>query len=201
MGTALHSSRTPVEKTTLCIIARSDAAEFSQREPFSSRSSLVMPCIRCGACADACPLKLLPQQIFWHAQAKEIEKTNDFHVLDCIECGCCDYVCPSHIPLVQYFRYAKAGIKTLDKEKAQSNIARQRHEFRLQRLERNKNERAERHKKKIDELTKKSPLQLKTQITETVEQGPVIMPFLLKNQTKNTIERVADRNAPPSTKH
>ncbi|NOX43310.1 MAG: electron transport complex subunit RsxC [Gammaproteobacteria bacterium] len=156
MGIALHSSETPVEKTTICIIAKSNTVEFKHAAPFPARAH-ARPCIRCGACADACPVKLLPQQLFWHAHAKEIEKTKDYHIQDCIECGCCDYVCPSHIPLVAYFRYAKAEIHALEQDKIKSNLARQRHEFRAQRLEREKKERAERHKKKIDELSKKLP--------------------------------------------
>jgi len=147
MGTALHCYNIPIEKTTLAILLQS---KIVQPAPTA------MPCIRCGSCAEVCPVKLLPQQLFWHAQAKEIEKTDEFHVKDCIECGCCEYVCPSHIPLIQYFRFAKAELRALERNKAQSNAARQRYEFRLQRLERNKSERAERHRKKIDELALKN---------------------------------------------
>jgi len=155
MGTALHCYNIPIDKTTLAILLQSKTI---QPNPVRNKQhqAIAMPCIRCGSCAEVCPIKLLPQQLFWHAQAKEIEKTNEFHMMDCIECGCCDYVCPSHIPLIQYFRFAKAEIRALEENKVQSNAARQRYEFRLQRLERNKRERAERHRKKIDELALKN---------------------------------------------
>lgn len=70
------------------------------------------------------------------------------HLFDCIECGCCDYVCPSQIPLVHYFRYAKTEIWAAQKEKALSDIARERHQFREVRLEREKLEKQARHKAK-----------------------------------------------------
>ena len=120
-------------KATNCILAAS-AAELAPEQP-------VMPCIRCGACADACPADLLPQQLYWHARAKEFDKAQDYHLFSCIECGCCSYVCPSRIPLVQYYRYAKNEIWAQEKEKQKAELARQRHQARLERLEREKQER------------------------------------------------------------
>ncbi|MFZ1859371.1 MAG: electron transport complex subunit RsxC [Candidatus Competibacter sp.] len=133
MGFALHDDRVPVTKATNCILAAS-AAELAPEQP-------VMPCIRCGACADACPADLLPQQLYWHARAKEFDKAQDYHLFSCIECGCCSYVCPSRIPLVQYYRYAKNEIWAQEKEKQKAELARQRHQARLERLEREKQER------------------------------------------------------------
>jgi electron transport complex protein RnfC len=97
---------------------------------------------------DVCPADLLPQQLYWYAHAREFDKTQDYHLFDCIECGCCAYVCPSRIPLVQYYRFAKTEIWAQEKERRKADLARRRHEFRLQRLERDKRERAERLRKK-----------------------------------------------------
>jgi electron transport complex protein RnfC len=93
-----------------------------------------------------CPANLLPQQLYWHARAKELDKAQDYHLFDCIECACCDYVCPSQIPLVQYFRYAKTQIWMQEQERKRAELARRRHEFRQMRLERDKRERAERQR-------------------------------------------------------
>lgn len=133
MGFALHDDRVPVTKATNCILA-AGAEDLALEQP-------AMPCIRCGACTDVCPADLLPQQLYWHARAKEFDKAQDYHLFSCIECGCCSYVCPSCIPLVQYYRYAKNEIWAQEKEKQKAELARQRHQARLERLEREKQER------------------------------------------------------------
>ena len=101
-----------------------------------------MPCIRCTRCAQACPADLQPQELYWFARAKNFGKTQEYHLFDCIECGCCSYVCPSHIPLVQYYRYAKSEIWAKEKDKKAADLARERHEFRQLRIEREQQERA-----------------------------------------------------------
>lgn len=141
MGFALHDPDLPVIKTTNCVLAAA-SGDIAPARP-------VMPCIRCGACADACPVNLLPQQMYWHSKHKDLDKVQEFNLFDCIECGCCSYVCPSNIPLVQYFRYAKGDIWTQEREREKSDIARQRFEARQQRIEREKQEReAKRQQKK-----------------------------------------------------
>ncbi|MFM2441343.1 MAG: hypothetical protein RLZZ349_1070, partial [Pseudomonadota bacterium] len=59
--------------------------------------------------------------------------------------GCCSYVCPSDIPLVQYYRYAKSEVIASDKAKEAADLARERNEFRLARIEREKLERTQKH--------------------------------------------------------
>ena len=63
-------------------------------------------------------------------------------------------VCPSHIPLVQYYRFAKTEIWNQERERDKADIARQRHEFHLQRLEREKKELQERRAKAKKALNK-----------------------------------------------
>lgn len=140
MGIALPSDTLPVIKTCNCILAAT-AADLPEPTP-------QLPCIRCGECAVACPARLLPQQLYWHAHARDLDAVQEYDLFDCIECGCCAQVCPSHIPLVQYFRYAKTEIWDQEREREKADLARQRHEFRLERLEREKREKAERHKQK-----------------------------------------------------
>jgi electron transport complex protein RnfC len=132
MGVALPSDSIPVIKTTNCILAASPA---ETPQPPAAR-----PCIRCAECTDACPAGLLPQQLYWYAHARDFDRVQDYSLFDCIECGCCAQVCPSHIPLVQYYRFAKTEIWDLERERQKSDIARQRHEFRIERLEREKRE-------------------------------------------------------------
>lgn len=68
------------------------------------------PCIRCGRCAEACPMSLNPAAIGIQSNASNWEAAGDLHALDCIECGCCSYVCPTRRPLVQLLRLAKASL-------------------------------------------------------------------------------------------
>ena len=140
MGFAVRDLRSPVVKTSNCLMARG-TDEVAAPRP-------AQPCIRCGACAEACPVKLLPQQLYWYSHAKDLDKAQEFELFDCIECGICTAVCPSHIPLVEYFRYTKTAIYTAEREKQASDIARRRHEFRIERQERDKRERQERLAKK-----------------------------------------------------
>jgi electron transport complex protein RnfC len=132
MGIALPSDALPVIKTSNCILVAS--AEEAPQPPAAR------PCIRCAECTAACPAGLLPQQLYWYAHARDFDRIQDYNLFDCIECGCCAQVCPSHIPLVQYYRFAKTEIWDLERERQKSDIARQRHEFRIERLEREKRE-------------------------------------------------------------
>lgn len=147
MGFALPSDELPIIRTSNCMLATTRETMPAPPAP--------LPCIRCGACADACPADLLPQQLFWYSHARDFDKVQDYHLFDCIECGCCAYVCPSHIPLVQYYRYAKTEIWAQEREREKADLARERHEFRLERLEREKQERAERLRKKKEAINKK----------------------------------------------
>lgn len=139
MGFTLSDATIPVVKTTNCLLVP------AKKELVDDNAE--RPCIRCSACADACPASLLPQQMFWHAKAKEYDKAEEYDLFDCIECGACAYVCPSEIPLVHYYRQAKAEIRLQRDEKNKAEKAKQRFEARKERLEREKREREEKHRK------------------------------------------------------
>ena len=66
------------------------------------------PCINCGACADVCPMNLLPMQIDFYTQAGEYDLAAKFGgVANCISCGCCAYVCPAKRALTQSIALCK----------------------------------------------------------------------------------------------
>ncbi|MBH9739616.1 electron transport complex subunit RsxC [Vibrio navarrensis] len=146
MGFSLPHAHVPITKTSNCILAP------TRREIEPSRYE--MDCIRCGACAEACPASLLPQQLQWHAKAQEYEKCTELNLKDCIECGACAYVCPSEIPLVNYYRQAKAEIRTRAQEAEAAERAKLRFEEKKARLEREKEERENRFKKAADDRRK-----------------------------------------------
>lgn len=128
MGFTLHDTATPITKTSNCVIAAS-ASEMPVPAPAQA-------CIRCSLCAQACPMELLPQQLYWFARAEDWTRAEHHNLFDCIECGACAYVCPSQIPLVQYYRHAKGEIRTLQAEQSKSDKARERFEARQARLAR-----------------------------------------------------------------
>jgi electron transport complex protein RnfC len=146
MGFTLPHENVPITKTSNCILAP------TRRE--ISPNSYEMECIRCSQCAEACPASLLPQQLQWHAKANELDKCEELNIKDCIECGACAFVCPSEIPLVQYYRQAKAEIKTRRDEAAAAERAKQRFEEKNARMERDKAERENRFKKAADNRRK-----------------------------------------------
>lgn len=140
MGFKLPSNEVPVIKATNCIIAGSPRL-FPPPPP-------ALPCIRCARCAEACPVDLQPQELYWFSKSQNLEKARDYKLFDCIECGCCSYVCPSRIPLVEYYRFAKSEVLAQDKAKEAADLARERNDFRLSRIEREKQERAAKHAQK-----------------------------------------------------
>ncbi|WP_394142260.1 electron transport complex subunit RsxC [Vibrio chagasii] len=146
MGFTLPHANVPITKTSNCILAP------TRRE--IAPSTYEMECIRCSACAEACPASLLPQQLQWHAKANELDKCEELNIKDCIECGACAFVCPSEIPLVQYYRQAKAEIKTRKDEAAAAERAKIRFEEKNARMERDKAERENRFKKAADNRRK-----------------------------------------------
>ncbi|MDZ7753694.1 MAG: electron transport complex subunit RsxC [Gammaproteobacteria bacterium] len=132
MGRRLETADTMVVKGTNCILVtpRPDIAP-----------PRVMPCIRCGRCAAACPMNLLPQQLYWHARGRTFDKLEPYGLKDCIECGCCAVVCPSHIPLVSFFRYAKTELADRERRRHRAEESRARTDARNARLEQQRQER------------------------------------------------------------
>jgi electron transport complex protein RnfC len=134
MGYRLQDLQSPLTKTSNCLIVE-PATGPGGRAPIRN-------CIRCAACSDACPARLLPQQLFWATQSRNFDDAEALHLFDCIECGCCSYVCPSKIPLVDYYRHAKGVLRNQQQEQQRAEYARKRHEFREARLQHEQEEKA-----------------------------------------------------------
>lgn len=133
MGFSLPDDAVPVVKATNCMLSLRPEDRPAEPAP--------QPCIRCSLCAEACPADLLPQQLYWYARSRQFDRAVAYHLFDCIECGVCTAVCPSHLPLVDYYRFAKTEIWAQEREKSKATVARDRFEFRKERLERQKAER------------------------------------------------------------
>lgn len=165
MGYTLTTDQIPVIKTSNCVIAAT-RAELPAPPP-------EQPCIRCGECAEVCPMELLPQQLFWYSKATEFEKAEHLNLFDCIECGACSYVCPSSIPLVQYYRFAKGEIRTQRAEQLKSDRARERFEARQARLEREQQEKELRRKERA-KAAAEAQAQKQAEAEQTVSQGDAV---------------------------
>ncbi|MGL5031872.1 MAG: electron transport complex subunit RsxC [Aeromonas sp.] len=137
MGFTLPHAMVPVVKATNCLLAPT-AAELPAPGPEQA-------CIRCSACADACPANLLPQELFWYSRAREYDKAEQLNLKDCIECGACAWVCPSEIPLVQYYKIAKDDIREARADAEKAERAKQRFEAKQARFAQEKAAREARH--------------------------------------------------------
>jgi Na+-translocating ferredoxin:NAD+ oxidoreductase subunit C len=141
MGIELPNVDSAITKTTNCIIAKSPT-EFPGAEAENERA-----CIRCGHCAEVCPAKLLPQQLYAHSRNRSQEELLSHGLSDCIECGACAYVCPSNIPLVQYYRASKQDLVAQYQQEAQSSNWQNRFQTHQYRLKKNQE----------DKLSKRAP--------------------------------------------
>ena len=99
MGLAVHDTNVPTIKSTGGILV------LTREQLPPARHD---PCIRCGRCVRACPMRLCPNEMGNYGEIDGWGMVVDqLDVKDCIECGCCAFSCPAHRPLVQWFRYAK----------------------------------------------------------------------------------------------
>ena len=95
MGHALWSTAVPVTKKVGGILAIT--------APLSKAS----PCIHCGRCVKACPLQLIPSELYRSVEKGDMNTAKFYDIDLCNDCGCCTYVCPAGIPILQNIRVGK----------------------------------------------------------------------------------------------
>ncbi len=100
-GISVQSLDVPVIKSTSAVLF------LSKKE---SRPEIYRPCVRCGRCATACPIKLLPFELT-NAIVSECNDVSRLGIYDCIMCGACSYVCPSGRPLAQIINSANESLR------------------------------------------------------------------------------------------
>lgn len=159
MGTPQKAPAAGLQKTTNCLLM------LPQQTPAEA-----VDCIRCARCSDACPMALMPQQLYWYSRDENAKRLKQYRLFDCIECGICASVCPSHIPLVDYYRQSKARIRLEDAEAKHAEKARERFEAREARLVRE----AEAREAKM--AAKRAALAAKTQANKSASPA-ITAPF------------------------
>ena len=100
MGNPVVSEESVLEKRNNAILVMRDPKPQPQTA-----------CIRCGRCADTCPMSLYPAMVDAAIRLGNKESLNLLNINYCMECGCCSYVCPAKRPLTQVMRTAKAEIR------------------------------------------------------------------------------------------
>ena len=111
MGNAQFDLSAPVIKGTNALLALSGKENKNVENP---------TCIRCGKCAEVCPMRLVPMYLHMYERISDLESLDKLHVTDCIECGACTYICPGRLHLTQSFRTGKVK---LNAEKARKQAA------------------------------------------------------------------------------
>jgi len=91
MGIALYSCNVPVMKTSSALLG------FLKDKSAVEES----PCIRCGKCAQKCPLQLMPFQLAALSLRNDEDGFAKMDGLECCGCGCCSYICPAKRSLSQ----------------------------------------------------------------------------------------------------
>ena len=143
MGQRITDFAIPVSKKVNCLIFNKNQTKPTQEH-----------CIRCAECEKTCPMGLLPQQLYWHAETENWQAAEEHDLTICIECGACDYVCPSNIPLADYFRFAKSAIREKKSKEHNAQLAKERFERREARLVRQKQERKLKHQRAAEKRQK-----------------------------------------------
>ena len=99
MGTPVTDVNVPIIKASNGIIA------------VDTDKTEAVACIKCGRCADVCPMELSPLYFQKFADEENWQGMKDKNVMDCIECRCCEYICSSKISLVSKIKAGKAAVR------------------------------------------------------------------------------------------
>lgn len=102
MGVSASDTSLPITKQNNAILV------FNRKE---TRMLAEKPCIRCGRCAAACPMKLRPLDIEPALRIGDLDRVKELYAEYCMECGCCSYSCPSKRHLTQVLKLAKGELR------------------------------------------------------------------------------------------
>jgi Na+-translocating ferredoxin:NAD+ oxidoreductase RnfC subunit len=99
-GRTVRGLSFPITVTARCLFVQRKVPKHS-----------VYPCVKCGRCARACPVGIIPWLVHRELESSRPDSLLFFHVEACIGCNACGLVCPSGIELAAEVRRAAAGKK------------------------------------------------------------------------------------------
>ncbi len=102
MGFSVPDTDLPVLKQNNAILC------FSEKQ---AKLPKIENCIRCGKCAEACPMGLAPFNIADALKREDLETAETLGANYCMECGSCAHACPSSRPIVQVMRTTKQALR------------------------------------------------------------------------------------------
>lgn len=102
MGFSVADIDIPVLKQNNAILC------FSEKQ---AKLPQIENCIRCGKCAEACPMGLAPFHIAAALKREDLETVEKLGANYCMECGSCAFACPSARPIVQVMRATKQALR------------------------------------------------------------------------------------------
>ncbi|MDD3173006.1 MAG: electron transport complex subunit RsxC [Herbinix sp.] len=106
MGNAMFTCNIPITKVSSALLGfLVDKAAVTET-----------PCIRCGKCVSACPLKLMPFELAALSMRSDEETFVKADGMECCGCGCCSYVCPAKRGLTQSIMQTRASIMAKKKK-------------------------------------------------------------------------------------
>ena len=103
MGIAMSSLDVPMAKNN-------NALTLLAEDPVELAEKQMTACIRCGRCALACPIHLVPQMLADAAEKNDLAEFEKLYGMDCFQCGSCTFACPAKRPLMQLFKTARAAV-------------------------------------------------------------------------------------------
>lgn len=102
MGMSIIDTTAPLLKSNNAVLVFSEKTGALKKE---------RACIKCGRCAAACPMSLVPTLLEKYAVREDAEMLSKLGIGVCMECGSCSYSCPAGKPLVQYMRLGKQIVR------------------------------------------------------------------------------------------
>ncbi len=108
LGHAMYGLQVP-------LIAQTETVFFQEEGDFAPYEN--EPCVNCGRCVQACPMRLFPNELSRACEYERFDEAEGNDLFRCIECGICSFVCPVRRPMVHLIRFGKHELSVSREER------------------------------------------------------------------------------------